>query len=265
MKGSDYFIILILIAGLGVLGFLFTQQDKTPQEIFSDISEKVTGSSSDSTNSAPENNTNEQNPANTYTPPVTNPPATQNNNQPATSNSPVTPTNNNTSTTATPTSQNSTNKEEVLGISINLPEGLSLETSRSGVGLSSWGAVNTDMISVYQGTYLLFVIEKYLSEDNFNQTMNDIINREEQLMEFVSNFSDSPPIIDIPPVETYPIDGEDANQYYYSVEIDGEKSMITYEVVVPSKRITIMFRPEEARGFNVADFKSVISTIKFNY
>lgn len=45
MKGSDYFIILILIAGLGVLGFLFTQQDKSAEEIFAEVSEKVTGSS----------------------------------------------------------------------------------------------------------------------------------------------------------------------------------------------------------------------------
>lgn len=76
MKGSDYFIILILIAALGVLGFLFTQQEKSAEEIFSDISEKVTGSSGDPTSSAPENNTNEQNPNNTYIPPVTNPPVT---------------------------------------------------------------------------------------------------------------------------------------------------------------------------------------------
>lgn len=158
-----------------------------------------------------------------------------------------------------------TNRQESLNVSINLPEGSSLQTSTSGAGLSSWGAVNTDMISVYQGAHLLFVIEKYLSQDNFNQTMNDIINRKEQLMEFTSNFSDSLPVIDIPPVETYIIDGEDAYQHYYSVEIDGEKNMMTYEVVVPSKRITIIFRPEETREFNVVDFKNIISTIKFNY
>ncbi len=45
MKGSDYLIILILVIALGVLGFLFTQQEKSAEEIFAEISEKFTGSS----------------------------------------------------------------------------------------------------------------------------------------------------------------------------------------------------------------------------
>jgi len=88
MKGSDYLIILILIIGLGGLGFLFSQQDKSVEEIFAEISGKFIGSSSDSTNSAlePENKTNQQNPTNTYTPPVTNPSTTTATNSSATIN-----------------------------------------------------------------------------------------------------------------------------------------------------------------------------------
>ncbi len=86
MKGSDYLIILILVIGLGALGFLFSQQDKTPQEIFSDISEKVTGSSVNENNG--DNLMSEESPGNqsstpaAYVPPTQNPPTTSSGNQP---------------------------------------------------------------------------------------------------------------------------------------------------------------------------------------
>ncbi len=87
MKGSDYFIILILIAGLGVLGFLFTQQEKSAEEIFAEISSKFIGSSVNENNG--DNIMSEESPGDqsstppAYVPPTQNPPTTSSGNQPS--------------------------------------------------------------------------------------------------------------------------------------------------------------------------------------
>jgi len=243
MKGSDYLIILILVIGLGALGFLFTQQDKTPQEIFSDISGKVTGDSGDPTNPAPEpeNNTNEQNPANTYTPPVTNPPAT------------TTSTNQNPLTQTSLASQQSlslTNMQEDsgLGISILLPEGTQLFPSAE---VSIFGVSSMKSGILLKANEAL-TVEKFITQEDFDKILSIT----------TTDKKDYPPDTDaiVFAPETFSIDGKIATRYGFSI---GGVVGDVYQVVVPSERFIASFALESLGGYSLKEVMEIISTIKF--
>ncbi len=244
MKGSDYLIILILVIGLGVLGFLFTQQDKTPQEIFSDISGKVTGSStseSSISNSAPQETTSNQTPTDTHTPPVTNPPAT------------TTSTNQNPLTQTSLASQQSlslTNMQEDsgLGISILLPEGTQLFPSTE---VSIFGVSSMKSAILLKGDEAL-TVEKFITQEDFDKILSIT----------TTDKKDYPPDTDaiVFAPETLSIDGKIATRYGFSI---GGVVGDVYQVVVPSERFIASFALESLGGYSLKEVMEIISTIKF--
>lgn len=228
MKSSDYFIILILIVGLGVLGFLFTQQDKSAEEIFADISGKVTGSSGDSIN-----------PNTVAVAP------TETNNQSM---------NNPTNTTTAPTSQNPTNKEEALGISMNLPVGAKLKAAPSSLSFYDGETVVDTIFVLLTSDSIVPVIEKFLSKPDFDKYVSVRTGPDFASSEYNTTVDS--------PIVKYKIDGQEVIEYHY--KIDG--SIDVYQILVPAKMVSIDFVAQSLPPpYTVEDVRNFISTIQFSY
>lgn len=140
-----------------------------------------------------------------------------------------------------------TNTQEALGISVGLPEGKKLETHQSSKSITD-GATNIDLVFILLAEDSGIMIEKYLSKTDFDKVVSN-----------AANIPTEEGVIRLPP-ENYKVGDQDATQYHYSInKID------MYQIVVPSKLVSINFVLQALPNYSIEDVKKIISTIKFNY
>ncbi len=230
MKASDYIVILLLVVGLGALGFLFTQQDKSVEEIFAEISGKVTGDSGEPVIpvSESEKQKQSQNPF-AVTPAETN-------------------------------NQVETTNQDIYKIDINLPPNFIVTSGRSIP--SVYENFEKEVTRVEKKDQEegwveeMFVIDQYFSKEGFGQALTKNINPETYPgLRVVSA-----------PVENLIIDGQDSEHYILSLYRDSltySNEILTnnHFVSIPSKQAIIKFEHNPVVSVSLFELQEIMDTI----
>lgn len=142
-----------------------------------------------------------------------------------------------------------TNTQQALGMTFGLPEDKKIEVVPDAKSIRDGATkVETAFILLVQDGGI--IVEKYGSKADFDKTVSNTTNMPAPAEEGVVRF----------PAENLKIDGQDAVQYHYSInKID------MYQIVVPSKLVSINFVLQVLVDYSIEDVHKLISTIKFNY
>lgn len=143
-----------------------------------------------------------------------------------------------------------TDTKEFFGISINLPENVTIAPAPSQDGVSP------DMVAIKFGDLGHLVIEKYKSKELFDK--NSTIIKE------TPDSKTESPDFKFSPVYQSIIDGQQAT--HYDVNFNGVNFN---QLTIPSKFVTVSFADyginQSYLEYKTQDIKNIISSIKFNY